>query len=128
MPSFKPEHLVVVSLWATDVAATAHFYKDVIGLSLLPDHGHRPAFDLGLGAHLVLNEAQPGAVLDSKRSRFPNVAFAVRDLDEAVEHLADHGVELPWGVEANGEARWVIFCDPAGNLVELVQFEEPPTS
>jgi catechol 2,3-dioxygenase-like lactoylglutathione lyase family enzyme len=128
MPSFQPERLAVVSLWATDVVATAHFYRDVVGLSLLPDHGHQPAFELGHGAHLVLNEGQPEAVLDSKRSRFPTVSFGVRDLDKAVEHLADHGVELPWGVEESGGARWVIFNDPAGNLVEFVQFEEPPES
>ena len=123
MSAFKPEHLVVVSLWTTDLAATAHFYMDVVGLPLLPDHDHHLAFDLGHGAHLVLNEGQPGAVLDTKRARFPSVAFAVRDLDKAVAQLADHGVELPWGVETNGDTRWIMFCDPEGNLVEFVQFK-----
>ncbi len=128
MPSLQPERLVVLSLWAKDVPTTAHFYRDVVGLSLLPHHGRQPAFDLGHGAHLVLNEGQPGAVLDSKRSRFPTVAFAVRDLDRAVENLVEHGVDLPWGVEASDQARWVVFSDPAGNLVELVQFEDSPES
>jgi hypothetical protein len=39
--------LAVVTLWAEDVAITAHFYRDVIGLRLLPQHGDRPHFDLG---------------------------------------------------------------------------------
>ncbi len=38
--------LAVVTLWAEDVAQTAHFYRDVIGLRMLPHHGDRPHFDL----------------------------------------------------------------------------------
>jgi catechol 2,3-dioxygenase-like lactoylglutathione lyase family enzyme len=124
MSPFRPERLVVISLWATDVRTTAHFYRDVLGLPLLPHHGQQPAFDLGHGVHLVLNEGRPGAVFNSKRSRFPTIAFAVRDLDEAVEHLVVHGTELPCGVEAGGAARWIVFSDPGGNLIEFVQFEE----
>ena len=128
MPPFRPKRLVVVSLWATDVRTTAHFYRDVLGLPLVPHHGQQPAFDLGHGAHLVLNEGQPEAVVESKRSRFPTIALAVRDLDGAVEQLVAHGIELPWGVAGSDRARWVVFSDPAGNLVELVQFEEAPAS
>jgi catechol 2,3-dioxygenase-like lactoylglutathione lyase family enzyme len=124
MQTSEPKRLVVVSLWAENVAETAHFYRDVIGLPLLPDHGHLPAFDLGCGAHLAINKGQPGAILDSTRSRFPHLAFAVRDLDGAIAHLEAHGVEIPWGIEAKGQARWILFRDPAGNLVEFVQFEE----
>jgi hypothetical protein len=29
---------------------------------------------------------------------------------------------LPWGIEGDARSRWVMFHDPAGNLVELVQF------
>jgi catechol 2,3-dioxygenase-like lactoylglutathione lyase family enzyme len=128
MPSVQPERLVVVSLWAMDVTTTAHFYRDVLGLPLLTHHGRQPAFDLGHGLHLVLNEGQPGALLDSKRDRFPTFAFAVRSLDKALEHLAVHEIDLPWGVEASNRARWAIFSDPAGNLIELVQYMESPGS
>jgi catechol-2,3-dioxygenase len=123
MRALELQHLVVVGLWAEDVAQAAHFYRDVIGLPLLPDHGHHPAFDLGRGVHLVINEGRSGAVLDFKRSRFPHLAFAVQDLDGAIEHLVDHGVELPWGIEAKGQSRWIVFRDPAGNLLEFAQFE-----
>jgi catechol 2,3-dioxygenase-like lactoylglutathione lyase family enzyme len=36
----------VVSLWTEDVEATAHFYRDVIGLKLLMHDQHRPHFDV----------------------------------------------------------------------------------
>jgi catechol 2,3-dioxygenase-like lactoylglutathione lyase family enzyme len=121
MPAFEPGQLLVVSLRAEDVPATVHFYRDVVGLSLLPHHGSRPAFALGHGCHLVIVRGQSPHVPDPEHAHFPAIAFAVADLDVAVEHLEDHGVELPWGIESGESTRWVIFRDPAGNLVEFAQ-------
>lgn len=44
------------------------------------------------------------------------------DLDAAEQRLRLHGVEHPWGIEADANSRWVMFHDTAGNLIELVQF------
>jgi catechol 2,3-dioxygenase-like lactoylglutathione lyase family enzyme len=49
------------------------------------------------------------------------LAFAVPDLAAAVEHLRQHGVELPHAVETGAAGRWIKFYDPAGNLIEFVQ-------
>ena len=49
------------------------------------------------------------------------VAFSVPDLEAAVKKLQFHEVDLPWGVEINATERWVMFHDPAGNLIELVE-------
>ena len=54
--------------------------------------------------------------------RFPAVAFSVPDLGTAMETLRANGVDLPWGVETNATTRWVMFRDPAGNLLELFEF------
>jgi catechol 2,3-dioxygenase-like lactoylglutathione lyase family enzyme len=113
--------LAVVSIWAQDVPATAHFYRDVLGLHLLPHHGVQPHFDLG-GAYLTIVKGRPRPAEDSNPERFPLVAFAVDDLDTAVERLRAHHVELPWGIERDEHSHWVMFHDPAGNLIELVQF------
>jgi len=121
VPPFRPKHLAVISLRAEDVPKTVHFYRDVLGLALLPHHDHRPAFELD-GLYLVIVEGPPAPAQDSKSSRFPSLAFAVEDLDEAVEHLQAHDVHIPWGIEAGQEGRWVMFYDPAGNLIEFVQF------
>lgn len=120
--------LAVISLWAEDVPKTAHFYRDVIGLPLLPHHGDRPHFDLG-GTFLTILPGKPAPVQTS--TRFPVVAFEVEDLDEAIRKLHAHQVELPRGIEeesgpTNGpSSRWVMFNDPAGNLIELVSFRQP---
>lgn len=108
--------VAVVSLWAEDVPALAHFYRDVIGLELLPHHGERPHFDVN-GMYLTIVKGAPC----SAPTRFPFVALAVDDLDEAVARLCAHHIELPWGIESNAGSRWVMFHDPAGNLIELVQ-------
>ncbi len=114
--------LAVVSLWAEDVATTAHFYRDVIGLKLLMHDQHRPHFDLG-GIYLVILQGRPIPPRDPVPARFPIVAFAVDDLDVTVEHLRAQHVDLPWGVEEDADSRWVMLHDPAGNLIELAYFK-----
>jgi catechol 2,3-dioxygenase-like lactoylglutathione lyase family enzyme len=112
--------IAVVSIWAEDVPTAVHFYRDVIGLRLLPHHGERPHFDLG-GSYLTILKGCPVPAQDAVPSQFPLVAFAVENLDAAVERLRNHQVELPWDIEDGTTSRWVKFYDPAGNLIELVQ-------
>jgi catechol 2,3-dioxygenase-like lactoylglutathione lyase family enzyme len=50
--------LAVISLWAEDVPRTAHFYRDILGLTLVPHHGDRPHIDLG-GTYLVILRGNP---------------------------------------------------------------------
>jgi catechol-2,3-dioxygenase len=123
MPFFKPKQLAVISLRAEDVSKTAHFYRDIIGLALLPHHNHRPAFDLG-GTFLIIVEGQPPPVHESEATRFPVLAWEVEDLGQAVEHLQAHNVDLPWGIKKGRGTRWVMFFDPAGNLIEFVEANE----
>jgi catechol-2,3-dioxygenase len=115
--------LAVVSLWAADVVAAAHFYRDVIGLKLLMHDQHRPHFDLG-GAYLVILHGRSVPPLDPVPARFPIVAFAVADLDAAIDRLRLHHVDLPWGIEEDSASRWVMFHDPAGNLIEVAHFKD----
>jgi catechol-2,3-dioxygenase len=126
MSPFKPEHLAVVSLWAEDLPAAVRFYHHVVGLPLLPHHGHPPALVLGPGQYLAIVEGQPAAAQEPGDSRFPVLALAVRDLDEAVEHLRRHNVEPVQGIEEGASGRWIKFHDPAGNLIEFVQFDSAP--
>ena len=114
--------LAVVRLLVEDLPAAISFYRDVIGLSLLPHHQPHPAFELENGVFLVLVEGHSNPVLVSKDLSFPAVAFSVDDLEAAIEHLKTHDVALPWGVEERAGSRWVKFHDPTGNLIELAQF------
>jgi predicted enzyme related to lactoylglutathione lyase len=72
------------------------------------------------GTYLTIVHGRPALRLDPE-PRFPLVALAVPDLDAAVEKLRSLGVDLPWGMETSTTERWVMFYDPAGNLLELVE-------
>ncbi|MGB8212558.1 MAG: VOC family protein [Anaerolineales bacterium] len=114
--------IAVVSLWSEDVPAATYFYQDVLGLPRIAHIAEdRPHFDLG-GTYLTIVHGRPALPTDAG-PRFPMVAFAVPDLDSAMGKLRSHGVELPWGVETNASGRWVMFHDPAGNLIGLVTFK-----
>ena len=115
--------LAVVTLWAEEVGKTAHFYRDVLGLRLLPHLGERPHFDLG-GVYLVILKGRPTPAAEARPERFPVLAFAVADLDKAVAELQAHGVALPWGVEQDADSRWVMFKDPGGNLIEVAEWKK----
>jgi hypothetical protein len=52
------------------------------------------------------------------------VTFSVPQLDKAVDTLSLYGVDLPWGVDKNSASRWMMFHDPTGNLVELVELKK----
>ena len=112
----------VVAVWAEDVVASAHFYRDVLGLNLLPHHGERPHFMVNR-VYLMILKGKPAPAQDAQPPRFPIFAFSVDDLDVMVERLKKHGVSLPWGVEGNTNERWVMFHDPGGNLIDLAQFK-----
>ena len=122
MSPFEVNRLAVISIRTSHVTETVHFYRDVIGLASLAHHGHHPAFDLGNGLYLVIIESQEETAQPAKDPRFPVIAFAVADLDSAVARLQEHHVEMPWGIEANHQTRWVEFHDPGGNLIEFAQF------
>lgn len=89
------EGLFVVTLWAQDVAATAHWYRDVLELELLPHHGSRPHFRLG-DTLLTIMQCETPITQAGQKARFPNVVFRMKDLDAAVLQLQEHRVALPW--------------------------------
>ena len=111
----------VITLWAEDVPASAHFYRDVLGIALLPHPGERPHFDVN-GVYLTILKGKPTPAQNSEPARFPLFALSVEDLDAMISRLEKLHVEMPCGMEGNEASRWVMFHDPAGNLIELVQF------
>jgi catechol 2,3-dioxygenase-like lactoylglutathione lyase family enzyme len=111
--------IAVVSLRAEDVAETAHFYRDVVGLKLAAHHGGRPHFEVG-GAYLVIVPGRPRPAEANEAARFPEIALAVAGFQASVDRLTAAHVSMPWGIEGDSASKWVMFHDPAGNLVELV--------
>ncbi len=111
----------VVSVWAEDVAANVHFYRDVLRLELLAQHDSLPHFKVD-GIYLTMLQGTPAPAQNADPDHFPLFALSVDDLDEMVARLEKYHIALPWGIGSSANERWVLFHDPAGNLVELVQF------
>ena len=118
--------VAVLTVWAEaeKLEATVMFYEDVLGLRRVGTSTDPYILDTD-GTFLVIMEGQLEQPRDPGR-RWPMFALSVPDLDRSVEALHDAEVELPWGVEEFGSpepsSRYVMFHDPAGNLVEIVQW------
>jgi predicted enzyme related to lactoylglutathione lyase len=113
---------VVISIWAEDVPELVHFYRDVVGLRLKTHHVDQPHFDLA-GVNLVVLKGKSGPAQDAFPPRFPIFAIQVEDLDGEISRLKEHGIDLPWDVEVGPGSRYVMFNDPGGNLIELVEYQ-----
>jgi catechol 2,3-dioxygenase-like lactoylglutathione lyase family enzyme len=117
-------------LYADDVAGTAAFYEDVLGLPAIdPPDRSSAAFRLGGGVLLLFDAARssaPGRSVPSHGARGPgHVAFAVAPggLAAFERRLERLGVEIERDVSWRPDARSLYFRDPDGNSVELVEGE-----
>jgi catechol 2,3-dioxygenase-like lactoylglutathione lyase family enzyme len=127
----RPPRVYETVLYATDVAATARFYADVLGLRLVdgPDE---------LAAAFRLDDNGVLLIFDPERASVPgrpvpshgatgagHVAFSVGEgeLDAAVAELRERGIEIEREVEWPQGGRSIYVRDPAGNSVELVEGE-----
>lgn len=126
MRSEQDLSIAVVTLWAEDLIGAAHFYKDVLGLK--PgghDHGSSIHFLIG-DVYLVIRPGKP--VVTEPGDRFPLLAFRASSIDPLAERIKAHGIKLPWGVEEDDVSRWIMFHDPAGNLIEIAELVQTPLS
>jgi len=118
--------VAVLTVWAEsdNVEKTGLFYQDVLGLRTIGSGDGQ--YILGTdGSFLVVMEGKLEQPNNTKR-RWPLFALTVADLEVSLVELRNAGVELPWGIETFGEpkpsSRYVMFYDPAGNLIELVEW------
>jgi catechol 2,3-dioxygenase-like lactoylglutathione lyase family enzyme len=118
-PASVTSPLAVVAIWAPDEWKAAHFYRETLGLKLMPVHD-RPHFDLG-GTFLTILRGEPRPADNATPARFPILAFRVKSLEDAVSRLRSAGAEMPWGIEGQGSVRYAMFKDPAGNIMEVVE-------
>jgi catechol 2,3-dioxygenase-like lactoylglutathione lyase family enzyme len=114
-------------LYATDVAETAAFYADVLGLRLVdgPDE-LAAAFRLDDGGVLLIFNPErstlPGRPVPSHgTSGAGHVAFSVPTLVDWEQRFASAGIEIELDKQWPQGGRSLYVRDPAGNSVELVE-------
>jgi catechol 2,3-dioxygenase-like lactoylglutathione lyase family enzyme len=126
-----PSGVYETVLYALDLAATAAFYRDVIGLSVIGEPDELGAFfRMGDGALLLLfdprRSGRPGRAVPSHGATGPgHVAFAVApgELASWRARLRDHGVAIEHEAHDPPGTGQLYVRDPAGNSVELVEGE-----
>lgn len=126
----RATHVFESVLYAEDLEAAKHFYREVMGLPLVSENvGRGLAFRCGAGVVLVFDPRR--TVIRDREvpahgcSGAGHLAFVAeaKDLDDWRMHLGKHGVAIETEVEWPEGGRSIYFRDPAGNSIELA----PPT-
>lgn len=123
------------SIIVTDLEATRHFYCDILGME---EVGRPPAFTFagqwfrknGYEVHTVhIDEAvqQSGDPLNTPRPQDSrditfarHFAFSIKDVDETVRVLNEHGIEIIAGPRSRSDGATQLYCyDPDGHMVEF---------
>jgi catechol 2,3-dioxygenase-like lactoylglutathione lyase family enzyme len=125
--------ILETALYAENLAETADFYSQVLGLERFTEVPGRHVFFRAQGQVLLL--FKPSATRappppDARLAVPPHgaegpghVCFAATaaEIDGWVEHLAAHRVEIESTVEWPGGGRSIYFRDPAGNSLEFAE-------
>ncbi len=108
---------IVADINTTDVEAAKSFYRDVLGLDLLMDHGWIATYGSAEEMNIQISFASQGG----SGTPTPDLSIEVDDLDAALEGMKTAGfaiqygpVDEPWGV------RRFYVRDPFGKLINIL--------
>lgn len=109
-----------------DFQAALKFYTEVVGLTLLTNHGDFWAELAGPNGGALLGISQKNEHCPIPPGHNAVLTLTVDDLDAAIEDLRKKGAKLVGDKqEVPGHARLQLFVDPSGNHGQLVQTLEP---
>jgi catechol 2,3-dioxygenase-like lactoylglutathione lyase family enzyme len=108
---------IVADIATRDIAAARRFYRDVLGLDLLMDHGWIATYGSDAAMSVQVSFASEGG----SGTPVPDLSIEVDDVDEVLCRMQDAGfvieygpVDEPWGV------RRFFVRDPFGKLVNIL--------
>jgi catechol 2,3-dioxygenase-like lactoylglutathione lyase family enzyme len=116
----KANTLSHIAIRVSDVAASTAWYQEIFGYEVFMDQRNDPSmprtFGMIGGTAIELYKApEPGAA-----SGAPVISFSVDDIEQAHKALRSKnlGPEKPM---VFGDAKLVLFRDPDGNTLEVIQ-------
>lgn len=116
------DRLDLVFYWVSDMDRAVHFYRDVLGLTLLRQDGGNWA-ELEAGGHrFALHGVGEGQSVPTGGA---TAVFSVPDLDGAKVALSARGMTSTHDGDVEGYARFSSFSDPDGNTFQLIEYAHP---
>jgi len=109
-----------IALYAADMAAEDHYFREVVGAVKLPDPENKA------GVRYAINATQYIEVLPLPQgagiNRLDHTAWKTESAEGMREYLAAKGWKTPARVERGSDgSQWFAVDDPEGNKVEFVQ-------
>lgn len=108
---------IVANIDTQDITVAKRFYRDILGLDVLMDHGWITTYGSQEKMNLQISFASQGG----SDTPVPDLSVEVDDLDAALERMNAHGfpieygpVDEPWGV------RRFYVRDPFGKLLNIL--------
>ena len=112
----------ITFLTTTDLKKTAHFYEQLLGLSLILDQG----------ACMIFRVTESAYVGFCQKSEMPStqgviITLITQDVDQYCDLLVSRGVNFEKAPALNADFN-IYHCflrDPNGYLIEIQRFEDP---
>ncbi|MDR6784617.1 catechol 2,3-dioxygenase-like lactoylglutathione lyase family enzyme [Pedobacter africanus] len=108
---------IVSNMFTSDFKAAEVFYKDILGLELLMDHGWIQTY----GSSDLMSVQLSFATEGGSDTPVPDLSIEVDNVDEALEKFVEAGFQIeygpadePWGV------RRFYVRDPFGRLINIL--------
>ncbi|MGO8367576.1 VOC family protein [Rhizobium ruizarguesonis] len=108
---------IVANIQAPDITLARRFYRDILGLDVIMDHGWITTFGTARSMNVQLSIASQGG----SGTEVPDLTIEVDDLDAAFAAMSASGFPIeygptdePWGV------RRFYVRDPFGKLVNIL--------
>jgi glyoxylase I family protein len=119
-----------VAIICTNYEQSKHFYVEILGLTILQEvyRAERRSYKLDLeiaGQYQIELFSFPDPAARPSRPEaagLRHLAFAVDNIQEAVDHLQHHGVVTePIRIDEYTQKRFTFFADPDGLPLELYE-------
>jgi catechol 2,3-dioxygenase-like lactoylglutathione lyase family enzyme len=117
-PRSEDPKAIIANIAASDPAAADSFYRDILGLELVMDHGWIRTYAGSADMTVQVSVASEGG----SGTAVPDLSVEVDDLDEVLRRVNAANLPIaygpasePWGV------RRFYLRDPLGRLVNILQ-------
>jgi len=128
MLSLKNIHHIAII--CSDYEVSKKFYVEILGLKILAEHyrAERQSYklDLKLGDQYVIElfsfPDPPKRISKPEAAGLRHLAFAVSDIEKAIQHLNENGIETELiRVDEFTDKRFTFFSDPDGLPLEFYE-------